>query len=133
MNLRDTVTVINIINEEEGTVRCTKVSKCLVEKNNQVAVSGSTLVNQDVVTVYFGLKKSDATRERVSAADFTADPTDNGIFAFRKGDFIVEGDRNFNDIEEVNQAKQQLGTVYEIISVQEYLFGSLANITITCR
>lgn len=105
----------------------------MVEKNNQVAVSGSTLVNQDVVTVYFGLKKSDATRERVSAADFTADPTDTGIFAFRKGDFIVEGDRNFNDIEEVNQAKQQLGTVYEIISVQEYLFGSLANITITCR
>lgn len=133
LKLNDIITVINIIDEDDGTVRCTKCTGVHVEKTNQVALSGSNLINQDIVSVYYGTKRSKSSRELISEADFTADPTDVGTFTFRKGDYVINGDIQVLSVEDLNTRKQKCGDVYEIISVAQYTFGNLPNIQLTCK
>ena len=134
LKLNDIITVVNIIDEDDGTVRCTKCTGVHLEKTNQVAVSGSNLINQDVVSVYYGIKnRSKASRELISEVDFTANPLDEGTFTFRKGDFIIQGDIQVLSVEELNTRKQKCGDVYEIISVAQHTFGNLPNIQLTCK
>lgn len=132
MNLTGIVTVINIIDEDNEVIQCTKVQKVHIEKTNQLVLSGVQVADSDNFIVYYGERKSKSSRMRVPANIFTANPTAD-TFAFRKGDYIAEGDVNIVSFEQLNEGKQKLGNIYEIVSVSEYLFGSLANIQVTCR
>ena len=132
MNLTGIATVINIIDEDTEQIQCTKVQKVHIEKTNQVVLNGVQVADSDNFILYYGENKSKASRQRVSASEFTANPTSD-IFAFRKGDYIADGDINISSFAELNEAKQKLGNIYEITSVSEYLFGRLANIQVNAK
>lgn len=132
MKLTDTVTVINIVDEDLEQIQCTKVSQVHIEKVNQQVLNGVQISDNDSLVVYFSTKKSKATRLMVSANEFTAHP-EADTYSFRKGDYIAVGDVNITSFTELNEGKQKLGNIYEISSVAEYLFGHLSNIQVTAN